>query len=194
MNTYTKQGTDERQAEQDKQYEALQKIGRCAMDSIRGMVAALECDYDRLDELKADRDLWVENEDGDEDEQTRTSADWAKEFPDDAEELAELEGAAGECSDRDDAERRIQEDPLSLEYRSDWTTPGEKLTPAEFCLLLSTGGPATRIIGELDNGGVSRCRLQAQDWFAPWTDIRLESGDDDILETFCQTMGVGCEL
>jgi len=31
---------------------SLANTGKCAMDSIREMVAALECDYDRLEELR----------------------------------------------------------------------------------------------------------------------------------------------
>lgn len=37
----------------------VEKIGKPAMSSIREMVAALECDYDRLQELKDERDGWT---------------------------------------------------------------------------------------------------------------------------------------
>lgn len=49
---------------------------------------------DRLTELREARDVWVKNDGGDDDEQDRTAAEWAREFPDDAAELAELEGPA----------------------------------------------------------------------------------------------------
>ena len=128
------------------------------LESIIGMVAALECDFDRLAELTEARD---DAEDPDA---------WAAENPDDAAELAELTAAAGECTDTDGARERINEDPLSIEVRSEWTTLGESLTPGEFCILLCTGGPAVRIVGDLDRGEPSRPRLEYQDWGAPWTE------------------------
>lgn len=45
-----------------------------------------------LDELHGERDAWVENEGGDEDEQARTAEQWAEEFPDEAELVKALEG------------------------------------------------------------------------------------------------------
>ena len=160
--------------ERDEKYEALQKIGRCAMSAIAEMVTALECDYDRLEELREARD----NEHGD----MSITAD-------EAEELAELEDAAGDCKSRDDAEQRIQEDPLSLEFRSGWVTDKKEMEPEEFKLLLTTGGPAVQIIGELDRGEPSHVRLQAQDWFTPWTDYMDQ--DTAVLETYCRVFYFG---
>lgn len=155
--------------------EELQDIGKSAFESIAEMVAALECDYDRLEYLKAG----LESE-GIIDIEAR-------------EELHELQVAAGDCESRDDAERRIQEDPLSLQMRGGWyeygTEPADAATPVEFELLLGTGGPATRIIGELDRGQVTRARLQAQDWFQPWTDY--VGADQDTLLTYCRCFYFG---
>ena len=78
--------------------------------------------------------------------------------------LAALEAAAGDCADEDDARQRIREDPFSVEVRSDWTNPGEPLEPSEFMILLCTGGPAVRIVGE-----PCRAWLEYQDWGTPWT-------------------------
>lgn len=157
--------------------EQLQEIGRCAMDSIREMVAALECDYERLEELREARDELKRVFE----EETR-NIDWNDSMFEDAEELKELEEAAGECTDREDAEQRIHEDPLSIEVRSDWVSPGEEMTAGEFLILLSTGGPATRIIGELDeHGEPCRARLEAQDWFTPWTEYITTGPDHDAL-------------
>ena len=36
----------------EQQENSLQSIGKCAMDSIRDMIAAMQCDYDRLAELR----------------------------------------------------------------------------------------------------------------------------------------------
>jgi hypothetical protein len=154
--------------ETETQYEKLQAIGKSAFESITEMVAALECDFDRLEELREARD------DADDAEA------WKAENEADAEELAELESQAGDCESREDAEQRISDDPLSVEVRSSWVTPGEEMTPTEFCILLGTGGPATRIRGELDeHGEPDRAWLEAQDWGTPWT--QYQGGDQDAL-------------
>lgn len=129
--------------------------------SIVDMLAAVECDYDRLEELR------------DTDPEDLTDED--------REELAELEAAAGDCTDEEDARQRIQEDPLCVEVRSDWASPGEELTPGEFQILLCTGGPAVRIVGELDRGEPCRAWLEYQDWGTPWTPYFGASSD-----TLCQ--------
>ena len=90
-----------------------------------------------------------------------------------------------ECaqSDRDDyhdedgARAAIEEDPLSIEVRSAWETIGTTLEPAEYCILLCTGGPAVRIIGDLDGNSPSRARLEYQDWGTPWTEY-ITTGPD----------------
>ncbi len=165
--------------ERDNKYAALQEIGRCAAESIAEMVAALECDYDRLEELR------------------EMNAGMHAELPLDAaeaEELAELEKAAGECESREDAEQRIQEDPLSVEVRSGWYEPGSSdsdRAPEEFRILLGTGGPAMRIIGELDRGEPTRARIQAQDWFTPWTDYLGGAISGKDLLTYCRCFYFG---
>jgi hypothetical protein len=138
----------------DKKYAELQEIGKSAMSAIAEMVAALECDYDRLEELKDERDSFEPSDPNDDPLYAGMSMaeQWAARFPDDAEELKALEEAAGDCEDREDAEQRIHEDPLSLEYRSGWVTNKEDMVAEEFKLLLTTGGPAVQIIGELESG------------------------------------------
>lgn len=161
MTTTTKTNHAEQEAEA--QYE-----------SIAELVAAMEADRDRLEELREERDTWVENDGGDEDEQSRTEEEWAKEFPDEATELAELVAAItieGEEIDEEQASERIQEDPLSIRVRSDWASPGETMTPGEYEILLCTGGPACRIVGDLDDHGEpTRARIEYQDWGTPWTE------------------------
>jgi hypothetical protein len=61
--------------------------------------------------------------------------------------------------------------PLSVLVRSDWHAPGSDFEPGQFEILLATGGPAVRIIGELDHRSEPyRPQLQYQDWGIPWTD------------------------
>ena len=67
----------------------------------------------------------------------------------------------------------IQESPLSLQVRSNWSDLGGELEPAELCILLSTGGPALRIVGELGLYSCPQnCRMEYQDWGTPWTEYR----------------------
>ena len=148
----------------------LQEIGRLAYESIADMVAALECDYDRLAELRDEREVVAESEDFEPSHKAALLAAWDEE---NGEELAALVEAAGEAESREDAEQRIQEHPLSVQVRSGWVTLGlgEPLIPEDFEILLSTGGPATRIVGELDQyGQPDRAWLEVQDWFKPWTE------------------------
>ena len=161
----------------------LESIGKSAYESIAEMVAALECDYDRLDELvgKAEEDA---------DNRAALSGDELNDYAplldgDELDELAELRDAAGDCESREDAEQRIQDDPLSIEVRSGWTSIGEPFEAEEFCILLTTGGPAVRIVGDIDQyGEPSRPRLQVQDWGTPWTEYF--DVDQDVLLTYCR--------
>lgn len=77
----------------------------------------------------------------------------------------------GQYHDEEEARQSIDEDPLSVQVRSDWHNPGEEKgeTPAEYVILLCTGGPAVRITGELDQWQQpGSAKLQYQDWFTPW--------------------------
>jgi hypothetical protein len=164
--------------------EQLQEIGACAYSCIEEMVAALECDYDRLEELRGERDDYESGP-----ILAGVPVKWAEQYPDEAAELAELEAAAGDCESREDAEQRITEDPLSLEFRSGWVTNRDEMEPEEFCLLLSTGGPAVRIVGEIRDGQAHNPRLEAQDWFTQWTEYR--GYETSVLETYCNCFYFG---
>lgn len=188
----------------------VEKIGKPAAASLREMVAALECDYDRLEELRDEhKDLFeaaneareaysaygtvsAEDTEGEAEAAELEKAleaasdalgDWLDDNEDDLKELAE---AAGECADQDEARQRIEEDALSVQVRSDWVSPGEPMTPGEFEILLTTGGPAVRILGELDESG-EPCRawLEVQDWGKPWTEY-YEPGLDNVLLAYAR--------
>lgn len=156
------------------------KIGKPAADSIVEMVAALECDYERLEELRDQKEVHdVDDSDG---------ISWEACCADDADELEELEETAGECKDREEAEQRIQEDALSVRVfgeRIDGQWEADK-----FELLLATGGPAVRIMGELDkNGEPYRACLEVQDWWKPWTQY-LDIEQDTLL-SYCHCFYFG---
>ena len=77
----------------------------------------------------------------------------------------------------DDARAAIEEAPLDIAVRSDWQPLSTIADPVEFYILLSTGGPALRILGDLDHGSPCRSRLQYQDWGIPWTDHPANGAD-----------------
>lgn len=171
--------------------ESLKETGRCAAAAIVEMVAALECDYGRLSEAR---------------EELEDTARYITETPitSDASahivragelnvEIADLERKAGECTSREDAIERIQEDALSVEVRGGWySITDERPAPEEFNILLSTGGPASRIRGELYGGEPVRAWLDVldvQDWGAPWT--RYFDIDQDTLLSYARCFYYG---
>lgn len=91
-----------------------------------------------------------------------------------------LDPATGEAESEDDIRREIEEGPLSVQVRDGWRSPGAPSDGAEeYEILLSTGGPALRIFGEINNGSPTSAELQAQDWFKPWTAV--PDIDQDVL-------------
>jgi hypothetical protein len=146
-------------------------------ESIERQLAALRCDYYRLAELKNEREKLVYlvkyaqytavTYDNTEIERAReVLTNWET---DNAEELVNLEDAAGECTDKDAARDNIQSKPLEIKVRSCWTNPDESLNSDEFIILLCTGGHAVRIRGELTRGEPCDARIEYQDWCTSWT-------------------------
>lgn len=164
-------------------------------ESIAAMVAAINCDYDRLQELRDERealaDALVDAEIG----EIGGSADEVREASEARAALAEwdnhmrgvlneLEAEAGECADADEARENVQNDPLSVEVRSGWDIVGGDLSAAEFRIVLCTGGPHVEIRGELDNGTPSRAWMMYQDWGTPKTQYFDVEGS--TLLAYCQ--------
>lgn len=189
---------DERQSQE----EQLAAYGKVAYSAIAEMVAALECDYERLQELRDEcDDLREQIRDADEEaseEEDTALAIAAEEIRDElqgqlddlTEELADLEDEANDCEDEDEARRRIEEDALSVQVRSGWQSPGETLAAEEFEILLTTGGPAARIRGELnEHNEPCRAWLEVQDWFTSWRQVF--EADSDTLLTYCQCFYFG---
>lgn len=82
------------------------------------------------------------------------------------------------------AEQVIHESVLAVQVRDSWRDPGEardRVPPDEFMILLTTGGPALRIIGRLDDySNPTSAELQYQDWGTPWT--RYPAPEATLLE------------
>lgn len=158
--------------------------------TIAALVAALECDFDRLQELADERDSLAAELDSAEDDSARHAAAEALTAWDveNGEELRELKLAAaceGEpAKDADEARERIEESALSVEVRTDWHAPGaDDEKPTDFRVLLTTGGPALQIRGELDeHGAPTRAWLEFKDWGTGWT--QYHDIDAETLITF----------
>ena len=244
------------EAEKVKNLEGAREQALAQMSSISGMVAALTCDYDRLEELREEKrpftagwnmagympdstpegyesfddareaivDELVQMADG-VDETLENAAEIITKFEeaqnyvksqsgefsfqcgawvywvtesnnfglsdDDYQELVDLEESAGDCESEDDARERIHEDALDFSVRSEWQNIGETLEPSEFMVLLCTGGPACRIVGELDQyKQPCRAWIEYQDWFTPWTELVDGVSHSDLL-TYCQQFYFG---
>ena len=96
-------------------------------------------------------------------------------------------------NDRDAAEQTAQETALSVQVRSDWHQPGDAPDgdSGEYELLLTTGGPALRIIGSLEYGEPRSARMEWQDWGTPWTVYPVSGDEEDALLTFARCFYYG---
>lgn len=84
-----------------------------------------------------------------------------------------------EYHDEDRIQTTFSEDPLSVQVRSGWQSPGEELEAEDFEILLCTGGPAVRIVGELNrNQEPDRARIEYQDWGTPWIEYFGASSEE----------------
>ena len=140
---------------------------RAQAREIASMVSALQCDYDRLHELSNEHIDLIETLADQEIPELKAEArqnlhTWEVENLD---ELETLRNSANQCTDQEEARQTIQEHPLSVEVRSAWDVVGGDASPAEFRIVLCTGGPHVEIQGELDEyQQPRRAWLNYQDW------------------------------
>lgn len=147
--------------------------------SLVSLVTALNVDFERLEYLQDIVDS-VDSED-------LLSVELGEAAKD---ELAELLDDAAGYTSADEVMEAIQEDPLSVEIRSDWGSVGGSLEASEFRILLCTGGPAVQIRGELDEYNTPcRAWLEYQDWGTPWT--QFFDASQETLLTYCQQFYFG---
>jgi hypothetical protein len=79
----------------------------------------------------------------------------------------------------------IAESAMCVEFRSDWESSPENMTPGEYRITLCTGGPAVQITGSIDQwGGPDTATLEHQDWFTPW--VPFHEIDDATLIRYAQ--------
>ncbi len=90
----------------------------------------------------------------------------------------------------EEAAQAIHESALSVQVRSGWHVPGDEAEATEYVIPLwadrlfknssasgcDTGGPAVRIVGELNQYGEPvTATLEHQHWFTPWTRVDLRA-------------------
>ena len=109
----------------------------------------------------------------------------------------------GDYTREDEIREQAQDEALSVEFRSGWTSNPEEMKPEEFIILLSTGGPACQIVGKIDYGSCEPIdiEIQYQDWFTPWEPLQLNctyadrspniTSDYEALEWFCNCFYFG---
>jgi hypothetical protein len=106
--------------------------------------------------------------------------------------IIKLVAPLGVEASEEEARERIWEDALSVLVRSDWHVPGERdgNMPANYAILITTGGPAVRIRGELDAYCQPRnAWLEVQDWGTPWT--QYTPVDEDTLLAYANCFCFG---
>ena len=98
---------------------------------------------------------------------------------------------------------KAEVEALSVDFRSGWScSPDDLGSPEEFKILLSTGGPACQIIGNLDQSHQPiDIVIQYQDWGTPWEPLQLNctyadkspniTSDYKALEWFCNCFYFG---
>lgn len=83
----------------------------------------------------------------------------------------------------DRARTYIHEGPLEIAIDKGERYDGTR----QYMILLGTGGPAARIVGELDEHcQPESATFQYQDWFKPWTDARVSDEAEETLLKYAQ--------
>ena len=101
---------------------------------------------------------------------------------------------SNDYNQQDELRESILNSPLSVEFRSGWYSSPESiadLRPEEFRILLAWGGPALRIIGELDEYGPVNPKLQHQESGTLWTDFKITEDQQKALNWFCNCFYFG---
>ena len=152
----------------DKDKSWAEELGKIYADDIARMVEALESPFTSENTSAAElAEAWAEATGEDESAYNGSEEQRAAAF----EHLNADKRSRGWSDRAEEALEAIQEAALSVAVRPDWTSLDEKMTPTEFLVLLTTGGPAVRIRGELDrHGEPDRAWLEVQDWGKPWTE------------------------
>jgi len=83
-------------------------------------------------------------------------------------------------------------DPLSIEVRSNWHCHGDMNPPMEFRIVLTTGGPAVQITGDLNSHNEPEtATLQCQNWFTHWQNVSLTHRQAEAVLAYAQSFYFG---
>jgi hypothetical protein len=182
---------------------------KASYENIVELVTALECDYDRLEELRDERkDLDDALEelrkewDAEEDQQAKVEifgkikegdeelSDWDAENGEELKELAEAATLDGELVDAETARERIQERPLSVQVRSGWVTPAARWRPrSSRSCSRQAGRRCASSASSTSTRSPHRAWLEYQDWGTPWT--RYFPTEQETLLSFCRCFYFG---
>ena len=81
---------------------------------------------------------------------------------------------------------------LSVEFRSGWNSNPNQLEIEEFKILLTWGGPALRVIGDLNQyKEPENIKMQFQDWGTFWTDFKITENQQEALNWYCSCFYFG---
>jgi len=100
------------------------------------------------------------------------------------------------CDEDYEKQEKIKENilnsALSVEFRSGWTSNPNELEIEEFKILLTWGGPALRVIGDLNQyKEPENVKMQFQDWGTLWTDFEITENQQEALSWFCNCFYFG---
>jgi len=93
---------------------------------------------------------------------------------------------SGDDEAEESALEAMREMALSVSVRDGWRSPGNEGSGAEeYRVLLSTGGPACQIAGDISgHGEPDGAELQVQDWFTPWKTLEVTDEEGEALGYF----------
>jgi hypothetical protein len=106
-------------------------------------------------------------------------------------ELVDSYNCATTDDERDAALEAIYSDPLEISFRSGWCDLlDSKMDPAEFRIVLCTGGPHVQLRGDLDeNKTPSNVVIEYSDWFETMRQISsLTDEEQKFVDTYCQIL------
>lgn len=85
----------------------------------------------------------------------------------------------------DDIQEEIFYNALNVQVRSGWSNPGKDFIPEEYNILLCFGGPAVRIIGDLNEyKEPTTSKIEYQDWFTEWEELSISTEENEILTSY----------
>jgi hypothetical protein len=95
---------------------------------------------------------------------------------------------------QEDAIDQIRQMPLEITFRSEWESYSDwqdpsSIKPSEVCVLLTTGGPAVRVVAKWDSEEFQAysARLEVQDWGTAW-EAYYEQGFGETLAQFINVL------